>query len=76
MIHFGSSNFSDYTKHNDEKRKTLYLKRHQAREDWTQSGVKTAGFWARWLLWNKKTLNASVDDIEKRFGLKIIRVGI
>ena len=34
---------SDYTKHKDKERKDLYVDRHNKNEDWTNSGVKTAG---------------------------------
>jgi hypothetical protein len=43
------------------------MKRHRLRENWSKSGIKTAGFWSRWLLWNKPTLDESIRDIEKRF---------
>lgn len=42
------------------------------RENWTKSGIDTAGFWSRWVLWNKPTLAASVADTEHRFGIDII----
>jgi hypothetical protein len=66
-IHFGSKGMSDYTLNQDPNRKRLYIKRHRLRENWNKSGIKTAGFWSRWLLWNKPTLNESIQDIEKRF---------
>jgi hypothetical protein len=66
-IHFGSKGMSDYTLNKDPQRKHLYIKRHRARENWNRSGIKTAGFWSRWLLWNKPTLDESIKDIEKRF---------
>ena len=66
-VHFGAMGYEDYTTHNDEKRKASYLARHRTKEDWTLSGVDTAGFWARHLLWNEPSLTASVADINKRF---------
>jgi hypothetical protein len=66
-IHFGSKGMSDYTLNKDPQRKHLYMKRHRLRENWSKSGIKTAGFWSRWLLWNKPTLDESIRDIEKRF---------
>lgn len=68
-IHFGSAGSSDYTIHKDLKEKILYIKRHEAREDWTNP--LTAGFWARWLLWNTTTISSAIKDIEKRFNLNI-----
>ena len=66
-VHFGARGYEDYTTHKDEKRKASYLARHRTKEDWTLSGVDTAGFWARHLLWNEPSLGASVADINKRF---------
>ena len=66
-IHFGARGCEDFTTHPDEKRKAAYLARHRATEDWTLSGVETAGFWARWLLWNQASLSASIADVNKRF---------
>ena len=39
--------------------------RHTQNEDWTKSGVKTAGWMSKHVLWNKPTLQASVADINK-----------
>ncbi len=66
VINFGAKGMEDYTTlHKDNKRKELYLERHREREDW--NNPLTAGFWSRWLLWNKKSLNASLSDVRKRF---------
>ena len=70
--HFGSKAYDNYTDHNDDKRKASYIARHKAREDWSESGIHSAGFWSRWLLWNEKTLVKSARDIEKRFGVRIV----
>lgn len=66
---FGAIGYEDYTMHNDDKRKANYIKRHKSNEDW--SDPTTAGFWSRWILWNKKTISASILDTEKRFKIKI-----
>ena len=53
-----------------KKKKSAYLERHgadKAGEDWTKSGRKTAGFYSRWVLWNKSTIEASVRDMKQRF---------
>ena len=71
-VHFGATGYQDFTQHGDEKRKAAYLARHEARETWTLQGVKSAGFWARWLLWNKPSLSASIADVNRRFkGLQV-----
>ena len=71
-IKFGSSKHSDYTRHHDPERKKRYLARHRPRENWGISGVRTAGFWARWLLWNKRSIAASKRDIMRRFYIRFI----
>ena len=72
-IHIGSKGMEDYTTHKDPERKERYISRHKAREDWTKSGMETAGFWAKHLLWNEPSLSASIKDIEKRFNVNIIK---
>lgn len=59
--------YEDFTIHKDIKRKELYEARHKVREDWTDP--KTAGFWSKWILWNKPSLEASLKDTLKRFNL-------
>lgn len=65
-VYFGAYGYSDYTIHKDKDRKERYIERHKQRENWTKSGIDTAGFWSRWLLWNKPTIKSSYDDIKKR----------
>ena len=67
-IHFGAAGYEDYTTHKDPERKAKYLKRH-AGENWADP--MTAGFWARWLLWNQPSLMASIRDVEKRLNFSI-----
>jgi hypothetical protein len=71
VTHFGATGYSDYTKHKDPERKQRYITRHQARENWTKSGIHTAGFWSRWLLWEEPTLQESIKAIDRKFGVKI-----
>ena len=66
-IHFGQAGASDFTKHKDEDRKARYIDRHQRREDWGKTGVDTAGFMSKHLLWNKPTLQSSVNDLNKKY---------
>ena len=70
-IAFGARGMSDYTRHKDATRKQRYLTRHARHEDWGSSGLRTPGFWSRWLLWNRPSLRASMRDVEKRFCLRI-----
>ena len=71
-INFGAKGYSDYTKHKDEQRMHRYNLRHKSRENWRKSGIKSAGFWSKWILWNKPSLRGSIKDTERRFGIKII----
>lgn len=74
-VYFGASGYNDYPtyfknegKNKAEQMKNAYIKRHSGmNENWGKSGINTAGFWSRWLLWNKPTLEASYNDIKKRF---------
>lgn len=68
-IQFGAANYEDFTTHKDEERKQRYIKRHEKREDW--SNPLTAGFWSRWLLWNRPSLAESIADTNKRFNLDV-----
>lgn len=63
--HFGAAGMSDYTKHKDKSRKKRYMNRHRTRENW--NNPMTAGALSRWILWNKPTLKASIDDYKKKF---------
>jgi hypothetical protein len=69
-IHFGASGYSDFTKHKDPERMQRYALRHsRGGETWSRAGMKTAGFWSRWLLWNKPSLAQSKKDMAARFHL-------
>ena len=67
VVSFGAKNYSDFTKHKDEERKKRYLERHEKNEDWDDP--TTPGVLSRWILWNKPTLKASIEDFKKRFKL-------
>jgi hypothetical protein len=66
--HFGCAGMSDYTKHKDPARKQRYMNRHKSREDW--SNPMSAGSLSRYILWNKPTLRASINDFKRRFNYK------
>jgi hypothetical protein len=68
-VYFGASGYSDFTIHKDEARKQRYLNRHRNNENWTKSGINTAGWWSRWILWHLPTISASYQDIKKRFNI-------
>ena len=70
-INFGAKGYSDYTIHKDQDRMKRYVIRHKNKENWSKSGIKSAGFWAKHILWNKPSLLQSIKDTERRFGIKI-----
>ena len=64
-ISFGAKGMDDYTITKDDEQKQRYLDRHRKNENWNDHN--TAGFYSTNLLWNKKTLTASVRDTNARF---------
>lgn len=67
IVHFGDSRFDNYTIHKDDDRKRLYLLRHFHNENWNNPITK--GSLSRFILWNKPTLEESINDFKKRFSL-------
>ena len=63
-IYFGQAGASDFTIHKDTERKNRYLDRHSKNEDW--HNPLTAGFYSRWILWNKPTITESIRDTNRR----------
>ena len=66
-VSFGAKGYSDYTIHKDAERKQRYIDRHKKTEDWKLTGIKTAGFYAKHILWNKPSLTASINDLNKKY---------
>jgi len=66
-VAFGAYGYEDYTVTGNKKQKTLYLNRHRRRENWKDP--RTPGALSRWILWNKPSLEASIDDYIKRFNM-------
>ena len=71
-IHFGASGMSDFTIHRDEARRQRYIARHSKREDF--NNPETSGYYAKWVLWNKPTIEASwswvKNDLKRRGYIK------
>ena len=66
-VSFGQKGASDFTTHKDKERTYAYINRHKNKEGWTKSGVTTAGWMSKHVLWNKPTLQASAADINNKF---------
>tara|TARA_R110002167_G_scaffold276340_1_gene482320 strand:+ start:2842 stop:3171 length:330 start_codon:yes stop_codon:yes gene_type:complete len=77
-VDFGASGYRDYTLINNKDSKfylpklvdrnvvkASYIRRHEKNENW--NNPLTAGALSRFILWNKKSLNASIRDFKRRF---------
>ena len=66
-VHFGLKGGSTYIDHGNDKKKDAYIARHRVNENFNDP--MTAGSLSYHILWNKKTLSASIADFKKRFNL-------
>jgi len=71
-VYFGAKGYSDYTIHKDPTRKQRYIDRHKEKENWTKSGIDTAGWFSRWLLWEEP----NIKDAYKKIKNKLLKWGI
>lgn len=75
-ISFGENGANDYTKFKTleeaEKHKKAYILRHKGKEKWGENGIKTAGWWSYWILWNKRTYVDSIKETARKFEISII----
>lgn len=67
IVSFGAAGYSDYTIHGDKDRRERYRKRHE--KDLKTNDPMRPGYLSYFLLWNKKTLKASIADFKKKFKL-------
>jgi hypothetical protein len=68
IVSFGAKNMSDYTIHKDKQRRTNYLARHKANENW--NNPITAGSLSRFILWGPSTdLETNIKLFKKKFNL-------
>lgn len=64
----GKGNYgSTYIDHKDDAKKDAWIARH--RVNGTFEDYMSASSLARYILWNKKTLSASITDYKRRFNL-------
>ena len=66
-VYFGQASASDFTLHKNEARKNLYINRHKNNENWTKSGIDTAGFWSFRYLWSYPTKQEAYKHIKAQF---------
>jgi len=71
-IHFGADGYKDFTLGATPQERLAYIARHEPRENW--NSPSTAGFWSRWLLWERSNIGSAIKNIESKFGLTITRL--
>jgi hypothetical protein len=64
---FGAEGMEDYTIHHDKERRKRYWDRHK--KDLETDDPTRAGFLSWYILWNKKSIKASVADYKNRFNI-------
>ncbi len=71
--HFGAKGYNDFTIYNRTKdvkfaneRKRLYLQRHKGEK----GGMMTPSTLSKMILWNKPTLQASINSYMNKYNLK------
>lgn len=73
VVSFGAYGYGDFIYYSKkdilqaDSKKKAYIARHKVNEDFEDP--LTAGALSRWILWNKSTLEASIQDYKKRFNL-------
>ena len=66
--HFGLKGSSTYLDNKDDAKRSAYLKRHKANEQW--NNPKTAGSLSKHILWGETTsLQANIKSFKKKFNL-------
>ena len=65
-IHFGQAGASDYIQNKDPARKARYIERHKDKENWGASGVETAGWWSKHLLWSEPSMAAAKAVVRRK----------
>jgi len=69
-IHFGGEGNKDFTQHHDKAKREAYIARHgSSGEDWQDP--RKAGFWSRWLLWERESLEDAARAIQTAHGIEV-----
>jgi len=74
VVSFGQKGYNDFILFNEKEgakiantHKERYLNRHRKNEHWDKAD--SPGALSRYILWNKKTVKASLRDYKKRFNV-------
>jgi hypothetical protein len=65
-IHFGHSQYEDFTTHNDSKRRDNYIAR-TSKQDHSKQNVASPAWMSRFILWEKPTLKGVVESANKKY---------
>lgn len=64
---FGAKGMDDFTKTHNTEQRERYRTRHK--KDLQTHDPTRAGYLSWWILWNKPTVSASIQDYKRRFNL-------
>ena len=68
--HFGNKGSEDYTNHGNKQKRTAYLKRHEATENWND--YKSAGSLSKHINWGPTpNRDPNIKAYVKKFNLKL-----
>ncbi len=68
MVYFGAAGISNFTIHRDEQRRQRYINRHKnSNENWSKSGIDTAGWWSLKYLWRIQQRKKHTTKLKKDF---------
>jgi len=68
-VDFGARGMSDFTIHQDENRKNMFLNRFRGLIEKKKDDYTSPIILSKFILWNKKTIKESVKDYKKHFKL-------
>ena len=63
-VHFGAAGMSDYTKKQGSRTKEGLHSKTQKNENWKDK--ESAGFWSRFLLWEKPSLREAAKSLRSK----------
>ena len=69
-LYFGAAGYTDFTINKSIIKKNAYIARHRVNENF--NNLSTAATWSRWLLWEKTSLSAAINNMKTKFNIRII----
>lgn len=69
IVHFGKKGMSDFTQHKNKQRKQNFLNRFNKLIKKNQNNPMSPMTLSNLILWNKESLEDSIEDYKKRFNL-------